>query len=201
MALDSPIVAILPQDSGQLLVSRITGHVESQIGTCPVSALSGTSGHDSRTCKILESSREYLRLDEGDSVEPYIVVIVVVATLLVLGWFGSRRAIRREKAIAASRASDTLETFVGSFRPEVRPVASALYAELQNYTSTGHFPFRKSDNVAQMLGIDAIDVDEGLAQVAKQFACRQPSEEDDSKFRGRGTLEEYIEFIHHLKPT
>jgi hypothetical protein len=100
MALDSPIVAILPQDSGQLLVSRITGHVESQIGTCPVSALSGTSGHDSRTYKILESSREYLRLDEGDSVEPYIVVIVVVATLLVLGWFGSRRAIRREKAIA-----------------------------------------------------------------------------------------------------
>ena len=133
--------------------------------------------------------------------EPYIVVIVVVVALLLLGWRGSRRAIRREKAIAASRASDNLETFVASFRPEVQPIASALYAELQNYTSTGHFPFRKSDNITQMLRIDAIDVDEGLAQVAKQFACRKPSKEDDNKFRGRGTLEEYIEFIHHLKPT
>ena len=133
--------------------------------------------------------------------KPYVVVIVVVGALLTFWWWGSRRAIRRERVMAASRTSDTLDTFVASFRPEVRPIASALYAELQNYTSTGQFPFRKSDNVAQLLAIDAIDVDEALAQVAKQFACRKPSEEDDSKFRGRGTLEEYIEFIDHLRPT
>jgi len=69
-------------------------------------------------------------------VEPYVVVIVVVGALLTFWWWGSRRAIRREKVMAASRASDTLDTFVASFRPEVRHIASALYAELQNYTST-----------------------------------------------------------------
>jgi hypothetical protein len=134
-------------------------------------------------------------------VEPYVVVIVIVVALLAFWWWGSRIAIRREKVIAASRASDTLDTFVASFRPQVGPIASAVYAELQNYTNTGQFPFRKSDNVAKLLAIDAIDIDEALAQVAKQFACRKPSEEDDSKFRGRATLEEYVEFINHLIPT
>jgi hypothetical protein len=134
-------------------------------------------------------------------VEPYIVVIVIVVALLVLWWWGSTRSLRHEKAIVASRASDTFETFVASFRPEVRPIARAVYAEFQNYSAGGQFPFRKSDNVAQILRIDKIDVDDALTQVAKQFACRKPSKEDDRKFRGRATLEDYVEFLHHLKPT
>jgi hypothetical protein len=133
--------------------------------------------------------------------DPYIVVIVVVVALLVLWWWGSTRSLRREKAIVTSRASDTLETFVASFRPEVRPIARGVYAEFQNYSAGGQFPFRKSDNVAQVLRIGKIDVDDALTHVAKQFGCRKPSQEDDNKFRGRATLEDYVEFLHHLKPT
>jgi len=133
-------------------------------------------------------------------VEPYIVVIVVVVALLVLGWWGRTKSLRRDKAIVASRASETLETFVASFRPEVRPIARAMYAEFQNYSAGGQFPFRKSDNIAQILRIDKIDVDDALNHVAKQFACRKPSERDDPKFRGRATVEDYVEFLHHLKP-
>ena len=132
--------------------------------------------------------------------EPFIVVLVVAVALLVLLWWGRTRSLRREKAIVASRESDSLETFVASFRPEVRPIASAVYAELQNYSAAGQFPFRKSDNVADVLKIGKIDVDDALTQVAKRFACRKPSKEDDTKFRERATLEEYVEFLHHLKP-
>jgi len=134
------------------------------------------------------------------SSEPYIVAAVIVLALLLLLWWGRARSIRREKEIVASRAFDTLETFVASFRPEVRPIARAVYAEFQNYSAGGQFPFRKSDNVAQILRIDKIDVDDALNEVARQFACRKPSEEDDSKFRGRATLEDYVEFLHQLKP-
>lgn len=133
--------------------------------------------------------------------EPYIVVIVVVSALLLLWWWGSTRSIRREKVIVASRASDTMETYVASFRPEVRPIASAMYAEFQNYTNSGQFPFRKSDHVAQLVRIDKINLEDSLTRVAKQFACRKPSKEDDNKFRGIEKLEDFVEFIHYLKPT
>src|SRR6478672_4949044 len=88
--------------------------------------------------------------DEGDTVDPYVVVAVVVVVLLILLWC-RKRSISREKAIVVARTSDTLENFIASFRPQVRPIASALYAELQNYASTGQFPFRKTDNIAQVL--------------------------------------------------
>ena len=133
--------------------------------------------------------------------EPYVVVAVVVVALLILLWWGRKRSISREKAIIVARTSDMLENFIASFRPEVRPIASALYAELQNHTSTGQFPFRKTDNIAQVLRVDKIDLEDALTQVTKQFGCRKPSQEDDSMFRGRGTFEEYVEFIHYLKPT
>jgi hypothetical protein len=127
------------------------------------------------------------------------VVIVVVLAMLLLLWWGRTKSIRREKTAVASRPSDTVDTFVESFRPEVRTIATAVYAEFQNYTNTGHFPFRKSDKVAQILRIDPTDVDGALTQIAKQFDCRKPSKEDDSKFRGREALEDYVEFIHYLR--
>jgi Mg2+ and Co2+ transporter CorA len=130
--------------------------------------------------------------------EPYFVVIVVVLVLLLLLWWGRTRSVRREKAALASRTSDTLDTFVESFRPEVRTIARAVYSEFQNYTNTGHFPFRKSDKVAQILRLDPSE-DDALTQIARQFGCRKPSKEDDSKFRGRETLEDFVEFIHYLR--
>jgi hypothetical protein len=133
--------------------------------------------------------------------EPYVVVIVIAFALLLLLWWGSRRSARREKEIASSRPSDSQESFVMSFRPEVQPIARALYSELQQYTATGKLPFRKTDRVTELLRMGKVDLDEALKHVANQFACRKPTKEDDTKFRGRETFEEFVEFIHHLRTT
>lgn len=128
------------------------------------------------------------------------LALVGLAMLIFMRRAGN--AIRRhEKEIAASRSSDTLESFVMSFRPEVQSIASTLSAEFQKFTHSGKFPFRKSDRVAELLNIGKSDLDEALERVADQFGCRKPSKQDDSKFRGRETFEDYVEFIHHLKAT
>jgi hypothetical protein len=129
----------------------------------------------------------------------YILVIVVAFALLFFWRWGSTRSRRREKNLADSRPSDTVESFVRSFRPEVQPIASAMYVEFQKYSLSGKVPFRKSDPVAKTLSMEKEDLDDALLQVAKQFGCRKPTKEDDSKFRGRETFEDFVEFIHHLK--
>ena len=133
--------------------------------------------------------------------EPYLAVIVIAFAVLLLWWWGSTSSRRREKRLADSRPSDTVESFVTSFRPEVQPIASVMYAEFQKYTFSGRVPFRKSDPVAKTTGAEKEDLDDALLQVAKQFGCRKPTKEDDSKFRGRETFEDFVEFIHHLKAT
>jgi hypothetical protein len=131
---------------------------------------------------------------------PYIVVIVLAVALLLFWWWASTRSRRREKEIASARSSDTFETLVTSFRPEVQPIARAMYAEFQDFTYNGKFPFRKSDRVAETLSIDKIDLDEALQRVANQFGCRKPSKEDHEQFRGRATFEDFVEFINYLRP-
>jgi len=130
---------------------------------------------------------------------PYIVVIVVAIALLLFWAWAVARSRRREKEFGDSRPSDTVETFVASFRPEVQLIARAIYTELQQYSSTGKLPFRKTDRVAEVLRIGKVDLDEALQHVARQFGCRKPTTEDDSKFRGRQTFEDFVEFIHYLK--
>lgn len=136
------------------------------------------------------------------SSEPYVLVVVIVALpLLILAWLGGTTARRREKRTASARASDTKEGLLASFRPELRPVADALYDQFQQYTFTGTFPFRKSDVIAEVLNIDGIDLDEALTKVANQFGCHKPTADDDTTFKGRRTFEDYAELIHHLRPT
>jgi hypothetical protein len=128
------------------------------------------------------------------------VILAVLAALLLSGlWYVKKVRRESEEAIASSRLGDTFETFIASFRPELQPIASAMYAEFQRYTHNGKFPFRKSDRIAEMLRLEQIDLDEELKRVANQFGCRKPSKEDRSKFRGSETFEDYAEFIHFLK--
>jgi hypothetical protein len=131
--------------------------------------------------------------------EPYIVVIVVAIALLLFWWWGSTRSRRSEKELAASRPDDTLETFVASFRPEVQAIARAMYSEFQAYTYSGKFPFRKSDRIVQILGIDEIDLNEGLQRVANQLGLRKPTKEDYARFPQTEAFEDFVEFIHYLK--
>ena len=133
--------------------------------------------------------------------EPYAVVIVLAVALLLFWWWSSTRSRRREKEFIDSRPSDTEETFVASFRPEVQPIARAIYAEFQQCAFGGKMPLRKSDSAAKTLNIDKEDLDDVLQRVANQFGCRKPTKEDDSKFRGRETLEELVVFIHYLRTT
>jgi hypothetical protein len=133
--------------------------------------------------------------------EPYIVVTVIGIALLLMWWWGGTRSRRREKDLAASRRSDTLESFVASFRAEVQPIAKAMYSEFQAYTYSGKFPFRKTDRIAEILSIDKIDLDEGLQRVANQFGWRKPTKEDYARFPRRETFEDFVEFIHYLKAT
>jgi len=133
------------------------------------------------------------------SVEPYVVVTVVGVGIVLFWLWTSARARRRERAVAASRSSDTVETFVSSFRPEVQPVARAMYVEFQKYVFSGNFPFRKSDVVGKTLNIGASDLEDGLRRVMDQFGCRKPTADDATKFKGRNTFEDYAEFINHLK--
>jgi len=129
----------------------------------------------------------------------YILLAVLAAAMLVGMWYSKAAAKKREKEIASSRPADTAESFVASFRPEVQPIARAIYAEFQLDTFSGKLPFRKSDHVAKILGFEKIDLDEPLKKVANQFGCRKPSKDDNNKFGGRETFEDYVEFIHHLR--
>lgn len=133
--------------------------------------------------------------------EPHVVVIVLGIALLLFWWCGSRRSRKREKEFADSRPSDSVETFVGSFRPEVQPIARAMYGEFQQYAFSGKMPLRKSDPAGKTLNIDQEDLHDALQRVANQFGCRKPTKEDDTKFRGRETLEDFVEFINHLRVT
>lgn len=132
---------------------------------------------------------------------PYIVVIGIALALLVLWWWAETRSRRREKKLADFRPSDTVETFVTSFRPEVQPIARAMYAEFQQYTLSGKVPLRKSDPVAKTLSMEKEDLDDALQRVANQFGCRKPTKEDNCKSGGRETFEDFVELIHHLKAT
>jgi hypothetical protein len=132
--------------------------------------------------------------------EPYIVVMVVALALLLFWWWASTRSRRQEKEIALARPSDTLETFVAPFRPEVQPIARAIYAQFQELTFSGKFPFRKSDPVVKTLSVDPEDLDEALLKVANQFDCRKPTKEEQDKFTGAETIEDYVEFINYLRP-
>lgn len=128
------------------------------------------------------------------------VFLGLVAVAMVAGmWYVGRRARRREKAIISARPAGTNESFVASFRPEVQPIARAIYAEFQPYTFSKKVPFQKSDRVAEILGFEKIDLDEPLKKVADQFGCRKPSKEDNNKFRARETFEDYVEFIQYLR--
>jgi hypothetical protein len=131
----------------------------------------------------------------------YVFLALLAVTMLTFMWYSSRRDRRRQQEITASRPSDTQETFVASFRLEVQPIASAMYAQFQEFTFSGKFPFRKSDPVVKTLSMDRDDLDEALLKVANQLGCRKPTKEDHSKFRGRETFEDFVEFIHHLKAT
>lgn len=133
--------------------------------------------------------------------EPYIVVTVVAVAVVLFWLIVGTAARRREKKFVDSRPSDTVETFVASFRPEVQPIARAMYAEFQQYAFSGKIPLRKSDPAAKTLNIDKEDLDDALQRMANQFGCRKPTNEDDSKFRGRETFEDFVEFIHHLRTT
>jgi hypothetical protein len=128
------------------------------------------------------------------------LALLAVAMLNFMSYFG-RRGRRREKEIVVSRPSDTLETFVASFRPEVQSIASAMYTQFQEFTFSRKFPFRKSDPVVRTLSLDRDDLDEALLKVASQYGCRKPTKEDHDKFRGRETFEDFVEFINYLKPT
>jgi hypothetical protein len=129
------------------------------------------------------------------------VVIVLAIALLLFWWWVSTRSRKREKEFVDSRPSDTVETFVASFRPEVQPIARAMYAEFQQYAFSAKMPLRKSDPATKTLNIDKEDLDDALQRVANQFGCRKPTKEDDTKFRGRETFEDFVEFIHHLRTT
>jgi hypothetical protein len=133
--------------------------------------------------------------------EPYIVVMVVGLVLLLFWLWASTRSRKREKKFVDSRPSDSAETFVASFRSEVQPIAMAMYTEFQPYAFGGKMPLRKSDPAAKTLNIDKEDLDQALQHVAKQFGCRKPTKEDESKFSGRETFEDFVEFIHHLRAT
>lgn len=137
-----------------------------------------------------------------DFLQPYVAVTAMVATVVVLFWlWGRTRSRRREKELVDSRPSDTLETFVSSFRPEVQPIARAMYVEFQRCAAGGRLPLRKSDRAARTLSWDKEDLDDALQRLANQFRCRKPTKEDDSKFRHRETFEDFVEFIHHLRRT
>ena len=128
------------------------------------------------------------------------VFLGVLAVVMIVGmWYAGRKAKKREGEIISSRSADTVESFVASFRPELQPIARAMYAEFQPYTFSKKVPFQKSDRVAEVLGFEKIDLDEPLQKVADQFGCRKPSKEDNNKFRARETFEDYVEFIHHLR--
>ena len=129
----------------------------------------------------------------------WVFLILLGGALLIFLWYSRNATERRERAIISSRSSDTLEHFMGSFRPETQAIANALYCEFQKFTFSGKFPFRKSDRIAQMLGIDRLDLDEALTAVANRFGCRKPTKEDEGSFPRRETLEDYVEFLHHLR--
>ena len=131
----------------------------------------------------------------------YVFLAMLAAAMLVGMRYSKTVAIKREREIAWSRPADTAESFVASFRPEVQPIANAIYTEFQLHTFSGKLPFRKSDHVAKILGFEKIDLDEPLNRVAIQFGCRKPSKDDNNKFRGRETFEDYVEFIHYLRTT
>ncbi len=130
------------------------------------------------------------------------VLLCFVAAAMVIGmWYMRRTGSRREQAIIAARRSDTLEGLMACFPSELQPVARALYTCLQDYTFSKRFPFRKSDLLAKTINIEGDDLDEALTKVAEQFGCRKPTKEDDAKFRGRKTFEDYVEFVNHLRTT
>jgi hypothetical protein len=132
---------------------------------------------------------------------PYIIAVTaaVLATPILL-WFARAVDRKREAKLAASRPSESMESFVASFRPEVQPIARAIYAEFQQYTSSEKLPLRKSDSAVKTLRMEKEDLEDVLLRVAKQFKCRKPSKEDDRKFRGRETFEDFVEFIDYLRP-
>ncbi len=131
------------------------------------------------------------------------VLLGVLAVAMIAGMrYVKRRARRREQEIISPRSADTtMASFVATFRPELQPIARAMYAEFQPYTFSKKVPFQKSDRVAEILGFEKIDLDEPLKKVADQFGCRKPSKEDNNKFRARETFEDYVEFIHYLRST
>ena len=129
----------------------------------------------------------------------WIFLVVLAAAMVVLMWYVGESSRRREREILASRSSDTLESLVASFRPELQPVASVMYTKLQEFTFSRKFPLRKSDVLVKTLNIGGTDLDEALTKVGDQFGCRKPTDEDDTRFKGRKTFEDYVEFINHLK--
>jgi hypothetical protein len=131
----------------------------------------------------------------------YIFLGVLAVAMIGGMWYVGKRARKREREIISSRSADTVEVFVASFRPELQPIARAMYTEFQPYTFSKKVPFQKSDRVAEILGFEKIDLDEPLKKVADQFGCRKPSKEDNNKFRARETFEDYVEFIHYLRST
>ncbi|MGD0402601.1 MAG: hypothetical protein ABSB66_05335 [Candidatus Acidiferrales bacterium] len=130
----------------------------------------------------------------------YVFLALLAIGMLAFAWYSSRTDRRRQQEIATSRPLDTLETFVASFRPELQPIARAIYTQFQEFTVRGNLPFRKSDPVVKTLSIDRDDLDEALLKVANQFGCRKPTKEDDSKFHSRETFEDFVEFINYLRP-
>jgi hypothetical protein len=129
----------------------------------------------------------------------YVFLALLAIAMLAFTWYSARRNRRRQQEIATSRPSDTLETFVASFRPELQPIARAMYIQFQKFTVSGNLRLRKSDPVVKTLSMDRDDLEEALLKVANQFDCRKPTKEDGSKFRGRETAEDFVEFIHHLR--
>jgi hypothetical protein len=104
---------------------------------------------------------------------------------------------RREMRIISSRPGDTLDGLVASFRPEVQPIARAMYTAFQEFTCTRAFRFRKSDDIAQTTNFDPIDIVEAVTKIGYQFGCPRPSRED---LRGRKTFEDYVELVNQLRP-
>jgi hypothetical protein len=64
---------------------------------------------------------------------------------------------------------------VTSFRPELQPIARAVYIQFQEFAVSGILRFRKSDPVVKTLSMDRDDLDEALLNVANQFGCRKPT--------------------------
>jgi|HubBroStandDraft_1064217.scaffolds.fasta_scaffold28706_2 hypothetical protein len=97
-------------------------------------------------------------------------LVLFVALLWAFHFVGAANR-KAEERLVASRGADRAEHFVESFPEEMRPIASAVYGELQEPTHTKRVPFMKTDSLST-LRMDTDDLDDAMQRVAEKFSCR-----------------------------